>query len=99
MIFAARRAWIEIDHIYDILKEDGYRQIQLVDVVAGDVVLYKDENEPSHVGLIVEVSRIGTIPNIKVISKWGFDPEFEHFIDDVPPRLGRHSEYYTERLR
>ena len=100
MIFASRRAWIEIDQIYRILKEDGYREIGQDQVAAGDVVLYKDAaNEPTHVGLVIASERLpmSQIVNIKVLSKWGLEAEFIHFVEDVLEWLGKPSEYYTER--
>jgi hypothetical protein len=97
MIFASRRAVIEIGHIYAILREDGYRRIQLRDVVVGDVVLYRDAIEPTHVALVTAVDRVGDTVSVRVISKWGLDPEFEHFMENVPPRLGVPVEFYTER--
>jgi hypothetical protein len=98
MIFAARRAYIEIDHIYDILREDGYRRIPLDDVTVSDVVLYKHGPEPSHVGLVTAlVGRIGDTLSVKVLSKWGLEGEFEHFMENVPDRLGKPVEFYTER--
>jgi hypothetical protein len=36
MIFAVRRAIIEIDHIYRLLDEDGYREIRREDAQVGD---------------------------------------------------------------
>jgi len=97
LIFASRRAWIEIDHIYDILREDGYKQVRLEDIMIGDVVLYKNyRGEPVHVALVVTVDRVFGL-NVKVLSKWGVDGEFIHFIEDVPPFLGTPSEVYTER--
>lgn len=97
MIFASRRAWIEIDHIYDLLREDDYKRIQVEDVKPGDIVLYKDNGAPLHVGLVIMVERIGLTPNIKVVSKWGKDPEFIHFMEDVPSLLGKPVEFYTDR--
>ena len=100
MIFASRRAWIEIDYIYDIFRNDGYRQLPQSQVVAGDVVLYKQKQEPTHVALIVTAARVHPTSdtlNIQVLSKWGKDPEFIHFIEDVPSQLGLPSEFYTER--
>jgi hypothetical protein len=97
MIFASRRAVIEIDHIYDILREDGYRRIGLQDVVAGDIVLYRDAIEPTHIALITTIVPFGDTFSVTVISKWGLDPEFEHFMENVPPRLGVPVEFYTER--
>ena len=97
MIFTSRRAVIEIDHIYAILREDGYRRITLQDVIVGDVVLYRDAVEPTHVALVTLIDRIGNSLNVRVISKWGLDPEFEHFMENVPARLGVPVEFYTER--
>jgi hypothetical protein len=98
MIFASRRAWIEIDHVYDVLREDGYRQVSLDQATEGDVVLYKRNGNPTHVGLIIMIDRgLGT-PSVKIMSKWGRDPEFIHFIDQVPSIFGVPSEYYTERV-
>jgi hypothetical protein len=98
MIFASRRAWIEIDYVYKILIEDEYRQIQRNEVRQGDVVLYKDETgEPSHVALIMMLDRIGQHLSIQVMSKWGNDPEFVHFEENVPSLLGVPTEYWTDR--
>jgi len=98
MIFACRRAWIEVDYIERILVEDGYRRIQPDEVMIGDVVLYRDaNNQPSHVALIMAVETIGRMRNIKVLSKWGKDGEFIHFVEDVLEQMGRAVEFYTER--
>jgi len=98
MIFAARRAFIDLEHIYDILREDEYRKITLAELVVGDVVLYRNYDEPSHVALVTQVDTIGQTRNVRVLSKWGFDPEFEHFMEQVPPSMGRPVEFYTERV-
>lgn len=101
LVFASRRAWIEIDHVYKILKDDGYRQIGQREVTVGDIVLYKLNGEPSHIGLIIAADPVGLSRdtlNIKVLSKWGLDAEFIHFIGDVPAQLGQPSEFYTERI-
>ena len=96
MIFASRRAWIEIDYIYDILREDGYREIEPNAVMIGDIVLYKRGDENTHVGLIVEIDReLGD--SIRVLSKWGMDGEFLHFMPNVPEIFGRPAEFWTER--
>jgi hypothetical protein len=97
MIFAARRAYIEIDHIYDILRADGYHPITKEMCVVGDVVLYRDHEGPSHVSLVTRVEIIGQERSIRVLSKWGMDAEFEHWMHDVVKRLGRPVEFYTER--
>lgn len=58
---------------------------------------YRLGNEPSHIALATTVGRLGNTMSVKVISKWGLDPEFEHFMENVPERLGRPVEFYTDR--
>ena len=100
MIFASRRAWIEVDHIYHIFQEDGYRRISLNNIAPGDVILYKDDKgSPTHVAVILEIGKIGDSLNVKVMSKWGKDPEFIHFVEDVPSLLGYAAEYWTDRIK
>jgi hypothetical protein len=68
MIFANRRIFVDIDHIEQILEDDGYEEINREDVVAGDVVLYRDNyNNPSHVALVIEVMKLQKARRIKVI--------------------------------
>lgn len=98
LVFAARRAWIEIDHIYDILREDGYRQIPPNQILPGDVVLYHYEGIPTHVALITIVESYGATQNVMVLSKWGADAEFVHYVEDVPASMGKPVEYFTERV-
>jgi hypothetical protein len=95
MIFAARRAWIEIDHIYDIFKHDGYTRIDRSKIMEGDIVLYLRDGQPQHVGVIIFIDR--ALNNVKVLSKWGYQPEFVHLIDDVPNIFGVASGFFTER--
>lgn len=99
MIFSHRRAWIDIDHIYDILREDGYNKISIHQVSVGDVVVYRYFGEPSHVALITDVHRgLGNIITIKVISKWGKDGEMEHLAENVLVNCGEPTEYYSEKI-
>lgn len=99
MVFAARHAWIEIDYLPQILRHDGYSKIDLDSAMIGDVVVYINEKrEFVHVGLIVILESLGATANIKVMSKWGLDPEFIHFIDDVPSSYKGSIEFYTDRI-
>jgi hypothetical protein len=65
--------------------------------MSGDVVVYKVNHEPSHVGLIVTVNQLGTMRDIMVISKWGKLAEFLHHAENVPEFLGKPIEFYTDR--
>jgi hypothetical protein len=98
MVFTSRRAWIDIEHIDQILKTDGYRQIQRNGVLIGDVVVYKFNNKAAHVGSICTTQLIGNTLNIDVLSKWGDGPEFIHPIDRIPELYGVASEFYTDRV-
>lgn len=99
MIFACRRAWINITEIDNLLSEDGYKKIPKESLTVGDLVLYKyDTGEPAHIALIYAVENIGHTLNIRVISKWGSYPEFLHFMERVPEDLGKPLEFYTERV-
>ena len=58
MIFASRRALIEITHIYDILTNDYYKKVSRDEVMAGDVVLYKLDSDVTHVGLVIRAELV-----------------------------------------
>ncbi len=99
MIFANRRAWIDIEHISKILTNDGYYPISENDLVVGDVVVYTLSKKRVHVGLVTCVlPSIGNIPNTRVLSKWGKHGEVEHRLEDVPYYLGQPSEFWSERV-
>jgi hypothetical protein len=97
LVFALRRAVIDVEHVYSVLKEDSFRAITRDEVVAGDIALYKFRGEPSHVGMITHIESYPT-KSIVVLSRWGFDGEYEHFMEDVPEVHGIASEFYTERV-
>jgi hypothetical protein len=97
MIFAARRAWIDIDHIDDLLREDGYRAIPFDALVPGDLALYRFAGEPAHIALVTFIDP-AIRGNVWVISKWGKDAEFYHPLQNVPQRFGTADRFYTERV-
>ena len=98
MIFASRRAWIEIDVLDDILREDGYNKVTLQQLEAGDIVTYAYEGALSHVGLVTQVERFeGEVAGVTVLSKWGKDAEILHPMSDVPVIYGMPSDFWSER--
>ena len=100
MVFCNRRAWIDIYHVYDILREDGYTRIPIEQVVVGDIVVYTRFNNPQHVGLTTQVHpNLGQIPLFRVLSKWGSLGEIEHNLEDVPEMFGVPDSYWSERIR
>lgn len=99
MIFACRRAWIEINEIYHIFQEDGFRKIRYEELGAGDIVVYSSDMSPEHVGLVTTVVRRGgKIEVVEVLSKWGRDAEIVHPLHSVPSTLGIASEYWSEKV-
>lgn len=102
MVFANRRAYVEPEHIQTILEEDNYHQLTNPDELQrGDVVIYhNDENEVSHVGIVIFLSpwRPDETRDVFILSQWGLDGEYFHSIDEVPLRYGRAAEYWTDRL-
>ena len=98
MIFANRRAWIEIDELDDIFREDGYTKITLQQLETGDIVTYAYDHAPTHVGLVTQVERLeGDVARVIVLSKWGKDAEILHPMGIVPARFGIPSDFWSER--
>jgi len=100
-VFAARRTWVESDHLPMILERDGY--IRLEDSQkpwVGDIVVYENQQgEITHVGQVVEIQ-----DNLQdggrtliVLSKWGVYGEYLHELRDVPVMLGVPKTFWTER--
>ena len=103
MVFANRRAWLEIDQILRILHEDGYsRVVDHRTIVRGDVVLYCDRvtGKPAHVGIVTQIDRVdgSVLKNVRVLSKWGRAGEVEHSVQDVPDFCGVPHSYWSERV-
>ena len=98
MVFANRRTWVDNDDgttVGVILRDDEYRRIAAQDVELGDVVIYRNDDEVTHVGIVSDVNPLSG--GMTVLSQWGADGEYFHEIGDVHPSLGRPQEYWTER--
>ena len=77
LTFASRRTWIQPTEIAKILKDDEYEQVSLEEVLPGDIVLYVQNGDVEHSGVVM--SR-GPIP--MVLSKWGPSHEVIHRVND-----------------
>lgn len=100
MVFGCRRTCIDPKYIDRILEEDEYRLLSgPTEVLPGDIVLYKNGNENSHIGTII--SKEPDVKNasfkITVLSQWGSDGEYIHLLDEVPEDYGNVKEFWTER--
>ena len=92
LVFASRRTRIFPEDIHRILKEDGYRQVNEQDVLAGDVVLYvNSDGDIEHSGIVIRKPEL-RIP--WVVSKWGEGEEFVHPALDCPYNRGITLWYY-----
>ena len=98
LVFANRRTGItEEKEMLKILQEDGYRKINLDELMPGDIVLFKDQaDEYSHTALVLEMRRVGTLSAPILISKWGFSGEWLHDFYNHPYSNHR-KEYWTDR--
>ncbi len=102
MAFANRRTWVEPDHVQMILADDEYKEVDLRDVLPGDVVVYHDgDGSISHVAVVV--AHVPDVENARwrttVLSQWGSNGEYLHDPNDVNELLGRPYKFYTERRR
>ena len=102
MAFASRRTHIEPEHLELILDGDSYRQVHLEsDLTPGDIVIYRDQNGIAvHIGVVCEVRTDlrNATRAVFALSQWGGDGEYFHRVDDVNPRLGEPTEYWTDRI-
>ena len=103
MVFAARRVVIEPDLIPMIFLDDEYHRVfERSRLQIGDLIIYKKSQvagEIDHIGVIVNVELLLKSAEIKiqVLSQWGFEGEYLHDEENVPPHYGRYREYYSER--
>jgi hypothetical protein len=88
MTFAARRTGIfESAEITRILQEDGYTEVPKESVMAGDIIIYRDQSgDYEHSGIVVHVpTRSENLLRIPVVcSKWGRGHEFVHQANYCP---------------
>lgn len=98
MTFASRRTGIyEVDDIRLILEEDSYVEVDTSDILAGDVIIYFDEDgDPEHSGLVVEPPSNFGVP--RVVSKWGKFSELIHWANRCPYTFGNVRYYRMKRL-
>lgn len=88
MVWASRRTAIYDEEYSKFLEDDGYREIALQDVMAGDIVTYSWLNDPdrvAHVALVLMVNEdsTGRLRTPYVLSKWNdCSGEFVHNYQD-----------------
>ena len=100
LTLANRRTGIhDLSIVGQVLRDDGYRKISMREVEPGDVVVYDEEGELAHSGLVVEVVKIAGIGNFRVpriLSKWGQAAEYSHMATEGPYAADAIA-YWTDR--
>ncbi len=98
MVVAARRSHVTPEHLRMVLNDDDFSRIPRNQAREGDVVVYFDGEEITHVGIIVARDFVLADESCEwVVSKWGDDGEYRHKIDEVPAVYGQPAEFWTDR--
>ena len=96
LVFANRRARVyELKDLQFIREDDGYREIDARDVVAGDLIVYYQGEEIVHTGIVLNPQWVGQIFVPSVLSKWGDAGEYIHAYNQCP--YGTNVHYWTDR--
>ncbi|MCG2577631.1 hypothetical protein LZ012_11570 [Dechloromonas sp. XY25] len=85
LVFASRRTRIfSYTELTKILSDDNYIEIAMSQVLEGDIILYYENNEVVHSGIVVNPPCAANLWNPMVFSKWGSGREFVHRGNDCP---------------
>jgi hypothetical protein len=83
LTFASRRTWIDEKNFSEILNDDGYQEVPENETLPGDIILYFNNQEVSHSGIVVkEVTNDNRYPYI--VSKLGSFGEYIHIANGIP---------------
>ncbi len=90
------RTWIDNDYAEDIARAMGYKEISNCNPntpQVGDIIIYRNANgDVVHTGKVIST----TGGKVKIHSKWGSWPNYEHDVDAVPPSYGNNVSYYRK---
>lgn len=86
MTFAARRTWVyHTNAVRKILDDDNYCEVEMENVLPGDIIIYFSEDDIDHSGVVVRRSSEDELLNVPVIcSKWGKYSEVIHRANNCP---------------
>jgi hypothetical protein len=88
LTFDSSNSFIDNKYAEDLARYQGYRPLRVCPQTSeprvGDIVIYRKSGRVTHSGRVV--GRNGQV--IRVHSKWGYWPDYEHDIDKVPDAYG-----------
>lgn len=85
LVFASRRTGIfDNSSIRQILEDDRYHKIQKEDALPGDIVIYFNEGDIEHSGIIITAPSESPLKIPLVYSKWGKYSEVIHLQNHCP---------------
>ena len=92
LVFAARRTTIyDAEVVNMILTDDGYVDVQTMDVLAGDIILYLDDDgDVEHSGIVIEPPNKSLLNIATIVSKWGRGWEVIHAANQCPYNYANH---------
>lgn len=98
LTFANRRTCIEdSDDLLTILGDDEYKKISLNETSRGDIIVYKDNDDIDHTGIIIDIKKVKSIIVPIIMSKWGArHAEYIHPYNHCPYNKSN-IEFWTER--
>lgn len=101
LAFACRRTSIDIARIGTILEDDGFRMTPEALVMPGDLIVYKRNRTPQHVGVVLHITKnvdpAQPARAFLVLSQFGHDGEYIHDSREVPQIYGNEIEFWSER--
>jgi hypothetical protein len=80
--FDAEASWINDDQVEKILNDDGYKPVPAGGARLGDVVVYRNNGQVTHSGIVTGIDSDGNVT--EVCSKWGKGFEYRHAPNEVP---------------
>ncbi len=88
LVFASRRTFVEDSgEVQKILNEDGYQRVSPERVNEGDIIVYIQDGDYEHSGMVVGVGPDRYVGNLLVplvVSKWGNFWEVIHSANTCP---------------
>jgi len=100
LTFACRRTSIDDPKdVLMILTEDDYQEVQLNNVIRGDIAVYFVGGIPEHSGIVVEVNKPRLLDEFAItvpliLSKWGRVQEVIHKPRECPGVEGAEIKYF-----